>query len=257
MEFSSLASGSSGNCFFVESEGSSVLIDAGISCKQIEERLGLIGKSPEDIKALFITHEHIDHIRGADVFSRKNEVPIYMNKKTFEAAEGYFSDDAMIKKMPTDFEANIRKLSVSSIKKSHDAIDPVSYSIEGKNKKISVLTDIGYSCNNVIKNIKNSDALFLESNHDPRMLEVGPYPPYLKARIKSDLGHLSNYEAALTVLEHAPSKLKNICLSHISLNNNTPKLALSTFLMFLKEREDLKPKLELTYREKPTELFRI
>ncbi|MEA2037732.1 MAG: MBL fold metallo-hydrolase [Nanoarchaeota archaeon] len=257
MQFSTLASGSSGNSFYIEEDKKGILIDAGISCKQIEQRLELLGISIENIKALFISHEHTDHVRGADVLSRKYSIPIYLNKKTFESCSHIFSNQELIRTKPSNFECDIGKLSIKSFSKSHDANDPVSYTIKSKNKRISIITDAGYCCSNIINNIKKADALMLESNHDTQMLENGKYPIYLKRRIQSDLGHLSNYDSALNVLEHAPKKLKNISLSHLSLNNNTPDLAMKTFTSLLSERKDLNPDINLTFREKPTRLFKI
>lgn len=256
MEACSLASGSSGNCFYIADKNKKgILIDAGVSSKQIVERLNLIGRKPENIKAIFITHEHADHIRGADVFSRQFNVPIFVNKNTEESCF-LCLDKENINHIKDKEIVSIGELEIEGFSKSHKAAEPIAYNIYGK-KKISVITDLGYTCTNVVKNIADSDFLFLESNHDENMLEAGPYPFYLKKWIKSNEGHLSNFQAAICVLEHASPNIKNIVLSHISKINNTPELALRTFGLLLKERKDISPKLSISSREFPTEVFRL
>ncbi len=260
MEVAALASGSSGNCFYVGNEKSAVLIDAGISSKQIVERLHALKKSPEKIRGIFITHEHSDHIRGADVFARQFRVPIYLTKKTAQAAKAeaktICSNKDLIKHIKNNETVEVRGMKVEAFPKSHRVADPVSFNV-WNGKKVSIITDVGYACKNVIENVSNSDFLFLESNHDEIMLERGPYPYFLKQWIKSDEGHLSNLQAALCVLEHGNPKLKHIVLSHISKTNNTEKLALETFHHLLKERKDLSPKISASTRENPTALFKL
>lgn len=255
MEISALASGSSGNCFYVENEGKAVLIDAGISCKQIVERLHSLKKNPDRIKAIFITHEHSDHIRGADVFCRQFKVPIFATKKTAQSCFLCSSRD-FIKHIKNNETVKIGGMNVEAFSKSHNAADPVSYNV-WNGKKISIITDAGYGCKNVIANVSDSDFLCIESNHDEIMLEKGPYPYFLKQWIRSNEGHLSNLQSALCVLEHAPSRLKHVMLAHISKINNTSKLAMETFNHLLKERKDLHPKISVSERERPTALLRI
>ena len=255
MEVAALASGSSGNCFYIENNGKAILIDAGISSKQIVERMKMLRKNPEKVRGIFITHEHSDHIKGVDVFARHFRVPIYVNKKT--AKNGFIcSNKDLIKCIKNDEVVKIAGLNVEAFSKSHNAADPVSYNV-WNGKKVSIITDVGYGCENVIANVSDSDFLFMESNHDEIMLERGPYPYFLKQWIKSDIGHLSNMQSALCVLEHAPSKLKHVVLSHLSKINNTEKLALETFHHLLKERKDLNPKISISTREMPTSLFKL
>ena len=255
MEVAALASGSSGNCFYVENNGKGILIDAGISSKQIVERLHSLKKNPEKIRGIFITHEHSDHIKGADVFARHFRVPIYVNKKT--AKNGFIcSNRDLIKYIKNDETVEVGGMNIEAFSKSHNAVDPVSYSVLN-GKKVSIITDVGYACKNVIANVADSDFLFVESNHDELRLERGPYPYFLKQWIRSDTGHLSNMQAALCVLEHGSAKLKHIVLSHLSKTNNTEKLAMETFDHLLKQRKDLNPKLSLSIREKPTLLFKV
>lgn len=255
MEISALASGSSGNCFYIENNGSAVLIDAGISAKKIVENLAMLKKSPEKVKAIFITHEHSDHIRGADVFARHFNVPVYATRKTAQSCL-LCSEEKLVNFIRNNESLDIHGMRIDAFSKSHESADPVSYSITN-GRKISVITDVGYGCKNVVENVSDSDFLFMESNYDEIMLEQGPYPPFLKKWIKSNEGHLSNLQSGLCILEHASSRLGHVVLSHLSKNNNTPLLALGTFSSLLRERKDLSPKISISYREKPTSLFRI
>lgn len=257
MKLSVLASGSSGNCFYVEEDNTALLIDAGISAKQVIERLGTMRKNTDNISAIFITHEHSDHIKGADVLARQLNIPIFATKKT---ADNCFlcSNCSLIQHIKNNQTLKFGSMHINAFSKSHKCADPVSYSIiSEKNKKLSIITDAGYSCKNIIKNVSDSDFLCMESNHDLKMLAEGPYPPFLKQWIKSDVGHLSNVQASLCVLEHAQSKLKHVILSHLSETNNTPNLALSTFNSLIKERKDLHPRVTVSSRFIPTPLFKI
>jgi phosphoribosyl 1,2-cyclic phosphodiesterase len=260
MRFCALTSGSSGNCFLVGDKKEYVLIDAGISSKRIVEKLNQIKINPLDIKAIFLTHEHSDHTRGADVFARTFKIPIYATKGTINSSEQDFeaicSEKDLINEIKNNELMNFKGFDVQSFSKSHDAKDPVSLSIFGK-KAISVITDAGFCCSNIKKAISESNVLCIESNHDIKMLEEGPYPWHLKKRIKSDSGHLSNVQCSLGVLEFANKKLKNVILSHLSQTNNTSKLALQTFKSLVKERKDLKPKVCVSVRERVGEVVKI
>ena len=255
MEISALASGSSGNCFYIGNEKSAILIDAGISTKQILERLLSIGGNAKKIKAIFITHEHIDHIRGTDVLARKLNIPIFANRDTIKNCF-LCSDEDLIKPIKGNSVIKIKDLKIEAFSKSHEAADPVFYNIYEK-KKISVITDAGYACRNIKAHVSNCDLLCIETNYDDKMLENGPYPIYLKKLIGSDKGHLSNHQAGLCALEFASPKLKRVILSHISKTNNTPELAYSTFCNIIKERSNLSPIINVSIREEPTELFKI
>lgn len=255
IEVCALASGSSGNCFYVSDGATSILIDAGISAKQIIERLTSIGHDPNRIDAIFITHEHIDHIRGADVFSRYFDVPIYATGKTLKEAF-ICSKEELVNSIKNDEEIKIGNLVVKAFPKSHNAVDPVFYVVSKGRKNISVITDAGHCCKNITENVNDSDFLFIESNHDVEMLERGPYPYHLKKLIGGDSGHLSNKQAALCVLEHASSKLRKVVLSHVSRTNNTPEIAMKTFDKLLMERKNA-PGVDISLKECPTEKFRV
>ena len=231
------------------------MIDAGISCRQILERIFKLRENPGSIKGIFVTHEHIDHTRGVDVLAREFGIPIYATKGTIKNSQ-LCSDDSFIQKIKNDETLKIGGMEISAFSKSHDAEDPVSFRIKN-GKQISIATDIGYACKNVIESVEDSNFLAIESNHDLSMLENGPYPAFLKKRILGDRGHLSNLHSGLCVLEYAKSKLNNVLLSHISAVNNTPGLALSTFRNLLKERKDLRPKISLSLKYNSTGLFSV
>ncbi len=255
MEVSALASGSSGNCFYIENAGSAILIDAGISAKNICERLERIGKKPDNVKGLFITHEHSDHIKGADVFARRFNVPVFATEKTIK---NHFlcSNEDLIRSISKNDTMQIAGMEVEAFSKTHKAVDPVSFTITN-GKRVSVITDVGHACKNVNSHVGDADFLFLESNHDVKMLQEGPYPYFLKKWVGGDDGHLSNKQAGLCVMEYASPKLKNIVLSHLSSTNNLPEIASKTFESLVKERSDLKMKSHVSTKEKPTKVFRI
>jgi len=254
MKVAALSSGSCGNCFYVSHNDSSILVDIGISCKQVVERLALLGESADKIKGIFVTHEHTDHIKGVDVFARKFNVPIFATKGTINSCF-LCSNEDLINEIKSNETLKVAGLNIEAFSKFHDAADPVSYTIRN-DKTLSIITDIGHACKNVVENVNDSDFLILESNHDLRMLENGPYPYFIKQRIGSDIGHLSNLHSGLCVLEHGTRKLKNIMLAHLSEINNVPQLAFNTFSSLVKERMDLKPNILLSSRN-PTSLIRV
>lgn len=259
MKASALSSGSSGNCFYVEDGEHAVLIDLGITFKQLNERLEKIKRSPEKIRAVFVTHEHIDHIKGLEVFSNNFDVPIFLTKETAKNAF-ITSNENCLNFIKNNETISINGLNINAFPKSHDCDNPVSYSIDSKkdNKTLTVATDIGYPCRNVIENVNDSDFLFFESNHDEEMLKHGPYPIFLKKRILGDRGHLSNIQSSFCVIQNARKKLKHVVLSHLSEINNTPDVALKTYKKFLKARNDLKKtRLSVSTKNKATRLFDV
>ena len=258
MEVSALASSSSGNCFYVGNKKSGLLVDAGISCKRIAESLDKIGKKPDQIKGILITHEHSDHIRGVDVFSRQFDIPIFVNEKTFND-RFLCSNSSAINFFNSNEILNLAGFEITPFIKSHKAAEPVFFSLREKSSKkiVSIITDAGHCCKNIHMEMNESNFMFLESNHDVKLLDEGPYPWPVKKWIKSDIGHLSNNQASMGILEHATPKLKTIVLSHLSQTNNSPDLAVRTFKKLLKERKDLSPSIELSFKDRPTELFKI
>ena len=256
MKIASIASGSNGNCYYLENDDDAILIDAGISTRQIVERMNNLGLSMSKVRGVFISHEHTDHVRGIDVLSRKYSVPVFMTQKTY-LKYGKIIKDSLLNFFSPGKQVKFGKIHVNPFLKSHDAAEPCSFSVSSENSSVAVMTDIGFKCSNIISHIKNVDAVFLESNYDDHMLQTGPYPAFLKARISSDLGHLSNTQAALIALEHASYRLKHIFLSHLSANNNTPEIALYTFNSFIRQRKDLNPELIITSRHKESRLVSL
>ena len=256
INIAALASGSNGNCYFFENDADAVLVDAGVSCKQIIQRMQNLSLDIDKIRGIFVTHEHSDHIRGIDVLSRKFEIPVFITKKTL-ANSGLDINDKLLNIIKIAKNIKVGKIKVNPFAKMHDAVEPCSYVLSYDKRKVGVMTDIGEKCDNVVSHIKDCDALFLETNYDELMLEKGRYPYYLKKRISGSFGHLSNYQAALLVLEHASPKLKHVFLSHLSANNNTPQLASQILTSFVKERKDLDVSAIMTSREKETDLLNI
>lgn len=251
MEVMAVASGSSGNCFYVGDGSDGILIDAGVSCRRICDSLVGSGVSLEKIRGIFVTHEHIDHVRGIDVLSRKLGVPVFASRGTMKSF--YLGENLRIVKSGESLK--VGNLRVDVFDKFHDAAEPVSYSVSSGGKRASVLTDLGKVCSGVSGFISKSDFIFLESNHDVAMLEEGRYPIFLKRRILGELGHLSNLQAALAVLEHG-GNVKKVVLSHLSSNNNTPELAVETFEKLMRERIS-PPEILVSDREEATGLLGV
>ena len=245
MKFSSLGSGSSGNSSYIEMGNKKFLIDAGFSGKKIVEKLNNIGKRIEDIKGIFVTHEHSDHIQGLGVVSRKYDIPIYLHEITYNVIK--------------DKIGKIDKKNLNFIRDDKIKIDAkkcLGYTFEYEGKKLSYASDVG-CVNNIIKeNLKNSDVIVLESNYDYNMLMEGPYHWELKNRVKGRNGHLSNAEASKLIAQVLNEKLKKIYLMHISKDNNTPELAYNSLYGIL-EREN-KSHLEIEIiNENGTEIYKI
>ena len=238
MKFCSLFSGSSGNCLFVGTGQAKVLIDAGVSGSRITGALQEIGEDPRELSAIFITHEHSDHVAGAGILSRKYNVPIYATEKTWQAMARGLGKIAPENRriMEAGLLMTVGDVDVSNFHIPHDAADPVAYTFSAGGKKISVATDMGCVTPEVRDHIIGSDLILLESNHDIEMLENGPYPYPLKQRILSDRGHLSNTVAADFLTELALAGTTTFFLGHLSRENNTPERAYETACHMLSER---------------------
>lgn len=262
MWFCSLYSGSSGNCLYVGTERTGILIDAGLSGKKILSSLNEIGISPKSINALLVTHEHVDHIRGAGILSRMFNIPVYANNNTWGALKSSIGrvDDENIKTIEIDETFSIGDIEVKAFKTPHDAVDSVGYSIFSGGKKVSIATDIGHVSENVFNNIKDSDLLMLESNHDEEMLKFGPYPYVLKRRILSDIGHLSNNDAGKAIVRLMGSKYMTVILGHLSEKNNYPELAYQTVLSVLNDNNikiDKDIKIDMANRNNVSNFFEL
>lgn len=236
-----IASGSSGNCTFLQAGSKTFLIDIGISGKKAVLGLETLGANPQEIEGIFITHEHADHIKGVGIFSRKYDTPIYATQKTWDKmlAEQMIGavKEHNIRAIPKDKHLEMEDLSILPYSIYHDAADPVGYAFRYKNKKITVATDIGVIDEQIEKNLRGSHGILLEFNHDIRMLEAGSYPFYLKQRILSDVGHLNNEAAAKVLCDIYHEDMQWAILGHLSKDNNVPDLAYLTAKMALEERD--------------------
>lgn len=228
IEICALASGSNGNCYYIGSGDEAVLIDAGISCKQVLERMRERGLDSGKVKAVFISHEHVDHIRGARVLGKKLGVPVYFTYGTWNHAHKS-SKPVFYKFFKINHSIIIGGITIHAFSKQHDAGDPCSFRVELEGMSIGVMTDIGEACAQVISHLKQCDALFLESNYDEHLLWNGNYPWPLKKRVASEVGHLSNDQAYMLLNDHAGERLKTVFLSHLSAENNTPERAYEAF----------------------------
>lgn len=231
-QYSILASGSSGNCFYLETDQKRILVDAGLSGKKITKLLHEIDRKPEDLDAIFVTHEHKDHIHGVGVLARKHHLDIYANEATWKAMEKDLG--AINLEQKHIFELGKTKtfgdLDIESFGVSHDAACPQFYRFMKDGKSFVILTDTGYVSDRVAGTIQNADAYLIESNHDIEILRSGAYPWSLKQRILSDLGHLSNEDGAETMIRSIGNSTKRIYLGHLSKENNIKELAHMTMV---------------------------
>lgn len=262
--FCSLASGSSGNCQYIASETTGILLDAGLSGKYILNSLNHINANVDNLKALFITHEHSDHVKSAGILMRKFGISLYITKDTFSRIEsrlGKYSEDKVIF-IEKEEDVQVGDITVHPFAISHDAIDPVAYSFRKDDLKISIVTDLGHVPLDLLSNLIDSNLIMLESNHDVEMLNAGPYPYVLKKRILSKTGHISNEacaEAIIRVYNYSP-RLGHVVLGHLSQDNNTPELAYATVKHILEDHGlDLEKdiSLDLAYRDRVGKLYRI
>jgi phosphoribosyl 1,2-cyclic phosphodiesterase len=225
---SSLNSGSNGNCYYVGTHEEAVLIDVGISARETERRMKRLNLSMSVVKAIFVSHEHSDHITGVAGLSKKYQLPVYITEKTLEESHIPIQSHLVI-----SFKANkpvsIGGLQILPFKKYHDASDPHSFMISGNSVNVGVFTDIGFSCEEVIRYFKKCHAVFLETNYCEDMLMKGNYPYHLKRRINGDTGHLSNTQALELFTNHRAKHLAHLILSHLSKNNNSPELVEKLF----------------------------
>lgn len=224
----SLNSGSNANCYYVGNDNEAVLIDAGLSCRETEKRMKRLGFSMEKVKAIFVSHEHSDHITGVPGISKKYQLPVYITDATFNNSKIPIESHLIFSFKHTKPVA-IGELSIVPFRKSHDASDPHSFIVSGSGVNVGVITDIGYACKRVLKYFSQCHAAFLESNYCDDMLNNGNYPYHLKKRISGDEGHLSNAQALDLFLHYKSPDLQLLVLSHLSKNNNKPELVEQLF----------------------------
>jgi phosphoribosyl 1,2-cyclic phosphodiesterase len=248
--FTSLNSGSNGNCYYVGTDTDAVLIDVGLSCRETEKRMKGLGLNIKTVKAIFVSHEHGDHIKGVSTLANKYSLPVYITAKT--AKHGPILISHLSKPFTQKETIRIGDLDITAFVKFHDANDPHSFIISSKGITIGVFTDIGKVCEEVVHYFKQCHAVFLESNYDEIMLENGRYPIHLKNRIRGGHGHLSNKEALDLFINHRSPALSHILLSHLSKENNSPEIAEELFLQHAGN-----VKVTVASRYQPTEVFNI
>jgi len=251
VELCALASGSNGNCYYIGNEKDAVLVDAGISAKQILIRLNAAGLDASKIRGIFVSHEHSDHIRGVRVLSKRLGIPAWFSKGTFDTIPEAEQPELTNIFIPGKVIKS-GSITIHPFLKNHDAAEPCSFRIEHDDWQIGVFTDIGEACTLLKKHLRKCHALFLETNYDEKMLWGGSYPYLLKQRVASSHGHLSNDQAFELIRDHAGPELVHIFLSHLSGENNRPELAVARF-------ESLTDRFNvmLTSRHTFSELYRL
>jgi len=248
---SSLNSGSNGNCYYVGNKENAILIDAGISCRQTEKRMKRLGLNIRKVRAIFVSHEHTDHVYGVPGLVKKYKIPVYITPKTL-AGSNLLLDNNLICNFTAYEPMNVGNITVTAFPKLHDASDPHSFVVASHNVKVGIFTDIGNPCEHVIRNFNECHAAFLETNYDEYLLEKGGYPYPLKVRIRGDKGHLSNDQAAELFRHHRAPYMSHLFLSHLSSENNRPKIVEGLF-----KKMETKTKIILAPRHKETQLYHI
>lgn len=225
----SLNSGSNGNCYYIGNDQEAVLVDAGISCRETEKRMLRLGLSMKKVKAIFISHEHGDHIKGVPGLTSKWGVPVYLTQATYQACPFHLLT-SQLHIFKTGDTVQVGSLSIKAFAKLHDASEPHSFVISYNNTRVGVFTDIGAPCSALIRHFNECDAAFLEANYDEVLLQNGQYPYHLKKRISGGLGHLSNKQALDCFTQHRAPNLQCLILSHLSKENNCPGLVRDLFM---------------------------
>jgi phosphoribosyl 1,2-cyclic phosphodiesterase len=228
LQITSLNSGSNGNCYYIGNDKDAVLVDAGITCKETEKRMQGLGLSMQKIRAIFISHEHSDHIKGLTVLASRYNLPVYISQKTLQHSRLQLNPQNICW-INQDDAIKIESLTIRAFKKRHDAADPHSFTIESDGICVGVFTDIGAECKNLAHHFKRCHAAFLEANYDEEMLDNGSYPFFLKNRIRGGFGHLSNRQALDLFKTHRPKFMSHLLLSHLSKDNNCPHLVQKLF----------------------------
>ncbi|SMG40810.1 MBL fold metallo-hydrolase [Sphingobacterium psychroaquaticum] len=247
MKYCALASGSNGNCYYIADGDDAILVDVGINTKHVLLRMAAIGVDPASVKAIFITHEHTDHIRGLSVFCKRYAIPVYITAGSYKGSRLHLPED-LVHIIAPNAQVVIGKLTVYGVPKYHDAKEPCSFLISNGVLNIGVLTDIGRACDNVKQVIQHSDILLLEANYDENMLNYGRYSYYLKNRIKSGWGHISNTEALEAFMASRSPRLRHLMLTHLSGENNEVELVRETFAPYC---EDIQLSVATRYQETP------
>ena len=247
----SLNSGSNGNCYYLANEEDAILVDVGLNCRETEKRMARLGLSMNNVRAIFISHEHSDHISGLPVIARKYQLPVYITPGT--RLGGRLSlEDELVRSFNSHECINIGELVVTAFPKLHDASEPHSFIVSCRGVTVGVFTDIGFPCENLIRYFKKCNAAFLEANYDDEMLDSGRYPYFLKKRIRGGLGHLSNRQTLELFTSCRTSNMSHLILSHLSRDNNSPDLVFELF-----QRSAGQTEIVIASRERETEIYYI
>ena len=262
LNFCSLSSGSSGNCYYIGNEFHGILIDAGISASTIRKFLKEMNISMQTIMGVLITHNHVDHIRGLQVLARKNSIPVFTTAKIWESILTPYVNISRdcIREISLQQKFHLAGFDIEAFPVFHDAPETIGFHICAGGKKITIATDLGNICRTAAPYMKEANLLVIESNYDEQMLENGKYPYFLKARIKSDIGHLGNHQTSVFLADIINNNLSHICLAHLSKNNNTPEIALQTLRQTLAERGIIlngQQQISILNRNMPTEMIRL
>ena len=247
---SSLNSGSNGNCYYVGNNNEAVLIDVGLSCRETEKRMKQVGLSIEKVKAIFVSHEHGDHIKGVSVLANKYSLPVYITNDT--AKHGPYLIRHLSKTFSASEPVTVGNLIVTPFTKRHDAIDPHSFMVTHDGINVGVFTDIGVVCDQLTHYFKQCHAAFLEANYDDMLLENGRYPIHLKNRIRGGDGHLSNKQALDLFIANRHPLLSHLLLAHLSKENNSPQLVKQLFTQHAKDTTII-----IASRDEPSAVFTI
>jgi phosphoribosyl 1,2-cyclic phosphodiesterase len=262
LNFCSLSSGSSGNCYYLGNEFHGILIDAGISAASIRKFLKNMGISMQTIMGVLITHNHIDHIKGLEVLTRKNSLPVFTTNKIWKSIlspQIKISNDC-IREIPLKQKFHLAGFDIEAFPVCHDAPETIGFHICAGEKKITIATDLGHICQTAAPYIKAANLLVIESNYDEQMLVNGNYPHFLKARIKSDHGHLGNHQTSAFLADNISENLSIICLAHLSKNNNTPDLVLQSLQQTFSERGitlNCQQQISVLNRNMPTDMIKL
>ena len=262
LNFCSLSSGSSGNCYYLGNEFHGVLIDAGISALSIRKFLKNIDVSMQTIMGVLITHNHGDHIRGLEVLTRKNNIPAFTTTGIWNSIlnpKTKISQDC-IRNIPLQQKFHLAGFEIEAFPVCHDAPETIGFHICAGDKKITIATDLGHICETSATYIQAANLLVIESNYDEQMLANGKYPYFLKARIQSDHGHLGNHQTSDFLADIFSDNLSHICLAHLSKNNNTPEIVLQTLQQTFSERGIIpngQQRISILNRNMPSEMIRL
>lgn len=256
IRFCNLFSGSSGNCTYVSSENTKILVDAGVSCLKISNALAELNVSLDEIDAILITHEHVDHTKGLTTITKKHHIPIYTSAKTWKMMESLKIPQTYQLTFNPNNAFKIGDFDIFPFSIPHDAADPCGFNLSSGGKKVTIATDMGYVDNSILSYMEKSDILLLESNYDVETLKCSPYPFFLKQRISGNNGHLSNEMASKAICHLCQNGVNNVILGHLSKENNFPELAYQTVLNELTQN-NISCNLSVANRDKNDDMLEL